>query len=57
MTPFVDVDKKIKDILILGEGPNEVLDDTALTAEIKYPINFKQPRKKKKEKICIKCLQ
>ena len=50
--------KKIKDILILGEGPNEVLDDTALTAEIKYPINFKQPKKKKKkEKICIKCLQ
>ena len=42
--------KKIKDILILGEGPNEVLDDTALTAEIKYPINFKQPKKKKERK-------
>ena len=42
--------KKIKDILILGEGPNEVLDDAALTAEIKYPINFKQPKKKKRKK-------
>ena len=46
--------KKVKDILILGEGSNQVLDDTTLTAEVKYPINFKQPKKKK---ICIKCLQ
>ena len=39
--------KKVKDILILGEGSNQVLDDTTLTAEVKYPINFKQPKKKK----------
>ena len=29
-----------KDILILGEGPTQGLDDTILTAEDKYPINF-----------------
>ena len=32
--------------LIWAEGPAEGLDDTALTAEAKYPINFTQPRKK-----------
>ena len=34
------VDGKGKDILTLGEGPIQGLDDTALTAEAKYPINF-----------------
>ena len=34
-----------KDILILGEEPTQGLDDTTLTAEAKYPINFMQPRK------------
>ena len=37
---------KNKDILIIGEGPAEGLDDTTLTAEAKYPINFTQPRKR-----------
>ena len=27
--------------IILGEGPTQGLNDTALTAEAKYPINFK----------------
>ena len=40
MSSSVHYDKKSKDILILGEGPAQVLDDTALTAEAKYPINF-----------------
>ena len=29
-----------KDILILGEGPTQGLDDTTLTAEKKYSMNF-----------------
>ena len=36
---------KNKDILILGEGSTQGLDDTILTAEAKYPIKFTQPRK------------
>ena len=40
MSSSVYVDNKEKDILILGEGPTQGLDDTTLTAEAKYPINF-----------------
>ena len=40
MSSSVYVDNKEKDILILGEGPTQELDDTTLTAEAKYPINF-----------------
>ena len=36
------VNNKGKDILILGEGPTQELDDTTLTGEAKYPINFTQ---------------
>ena len=36
------IDNKNKDILIIGEGPTQGLDDTVLTAEAKYPINFTQ---------------
>ena len=36
------VNNKGKDILILGEGPTQELDDTTLTGEAKYPINFRQ---------------
>ena len=35
-----------KDISILGEGPTQGLDDTTLTAEAIYPINFTQPNKR-----------
>ena len=42
MNSSVDVDNKGKDILILGEGPTQGLDDTTLKAEAKYPINFTQ---------------
>ena len=45
MSSFVHADNKNKDILILGEGPTQGLDDTTLTAEAKYPINFTQPNK------------
>ena len=33
-------DNKKKHILILGEGPTQILDGTTLTAEKKYSINF-----------------
>ena len=35
-----------KDILILGEGPTQELDDTALSAEAKYRINFTESNRK-----------
>ena len=46
MSSSVHVDNKSKDILILGEGPTQGLDDTTLTAEAKYPINFTRPNKR-----------
>ena len=33
-------------ILVLGEGPTQGLDNAATTAESKYPINFTEPGKK-----------
>ena len=42
----VHIDNKGKDILILGEGPTQGLDDTTLTADAKYPINFTQSGKR-----------
>ena len=40
MSLSVHIENKGKDILILGEGTKQGQDDTTLTAEIKYPINF-----------------
>ena len=40
MSSSVHINNKRKDVLILGERPTQVLDDTALTAEVKYSINF-----------------
>ena len=42
----VHVDNKNKDILILGEGSTQGLDDTTLTAEGKYPIKFTEQNKR-----------
>ena len=39
-------DNKGRDILILGERLTLGLDDTTLTAEAIYPINFIQPNKR-----------
>ena len=39
-------DNKNKDVLTLGEGPTQRLDDTTVTTESKYPINFTQPRER-----------
>ena len=46
MSSSSHIDNKNKDILILGEGATQGLDDSALTAKAKYPLNFAQPRKK-----------
>ena len=46
MSSSVHTDNKNKDVLILGEGPPQGVDDITLTTEAKYPINFTQPRKR-----------
>ena len=46
MSSSVHIDNKKKDILIVGEGPKQELEDTTLTAEAKYPMNFTQLRKR-----------
>ena len=46
MSSSVHTYNKGKDILILGEGPMQGLFDITLTAEAKYPINFKQSEKR-----------
>ena len=40
MSSSVHVDNKKKDILILGKGPTQGLDDTSLTAEKKVFNQF-----------------
>ena len=42
MSLSVHIDNKNEDILILGEGPAQGFDDTTLTTETKYSINFTQ---------------
>ena len=39
------IDHKKKNILILGKGPTQGLDDTTVPAKAKYPINFTQSGK------------
>ena len=46
MSSSVHVENQKKHILILGEGPTQRLDDTTLTAEKKYSINFTVTRNK-----------
>ena len=46
LSSSVHIYNKRKDFLILGERPIQELDDTTLTAEVKYPSNFTQPRKR-----------
>ena len=46
MSSSVHVDNNKKDILILGEGITQGLDDTALTTEKKYSINYTKNNKK-----------
>ena len=46
MSSSVHVDNKGKDILNFGERATQGLDDTTLTAEAKYSIDFTQSEKK-----------
>ena len=46
MISSVHVDNKNKDIIIIGEGPTQELDDTTLTAEAEYANNFAQSNKR-----------
>ena len=46
MSSSVHIDSKNKDILIIGEGPTQGLNNTTLTAEAKYPSHFTQSEKK-----------
>ena len=46
MSSSVHVDNKKKDILFTGEVPTQRLDDTTLTAEKKYSINFTEHNNK-----------
>ena len=41
MSLSVHINNNGKDILTLGKGPTQGLDDTILTPETKYSINFK----------------
>ena len=45
MSSSVHVDSTKTDVLILGEYSTQGLDDTTLTAETKYSINFTGSRK------------
>ena len=46
MSSSVHIDNKEKDILIVGEGPTQRLDDTTLIAEAIYPSSFTQSNKR-----------
>ena len=46
MSSSVHIDNKGKDILILGEGPQQRLDDMTLTAEAIYLVNLTQSSKR-----------
>ena len=46
MSSSAHIDNKNKNILILGKGPTEGLDNTALTAEAEYSINFSRSQRK-----------
>ena len=45
MSSFADIDNKKNDILILGKGPADGLDEITLTAEKWYSVNFTDQQK------------
>ena len=49
MNSSLHIDNKLKDILILGKGLTDGLDDTLLTAEKEYSMNFTEQQ----NKLCI----
>ena len=46
MSSSVHIDNKKKHIFILGIGPTQGLDDTTLSAEAQYLINFSRSNRK-----------
>ena len=46
MSSSVHIDNKKENIQIIGEGPIQELDDTTLTTEKKYSINFSATKNK-----------
>ena len=46
MSSPVHIVNKNKDISFLGEGPTQGSDDTTLTAEAQYSINFSRSKRK-----------
>ena len=46
MSSSVHIDNKKKDVLVLGKGPTQELDDTKLLAEAHYSINFSRSNRK-----------
>ena len=46
MSSSVHINNKEKDILIFGFGPTQGLDNTTLTAEAQYSINFSRSQRK-----------
>ena len=46
MSSSVHIDNKKKDILVLGKGPADCLDNTMFTAGKDYFINFTEQQKK-----------
>ena len=46
MSSSVHVNKKGKDIYLLGKGPTQRLNNTTLTIKIQYSINFTRPNMK-----------
>ena len=49
MSSSVHIDNKGKDIFIHGEEPTQGLNDTTLTSEAIYPVNFKQGNGREKD--------
>ena len=46
MNSSVHIDDKKRDILILGKDPTQGIDDTTLTAEAQYSVNFSRSNRK-----------
>ena len=46
MSSSVQIEKKNRDILILDKGSIQGLNNTTLTAEAKYPVNFTESGKR-----------
>ena len=53
MSSLMHIDNNKKDILILGKGPNDALDDTTLTTEKEYLMNFIEQQNKLRFKFAL----